>query len=223
MRNNEIDLNLLDLDSIDLSGWNLDEIDRRKDRNLVSMLSMLDAKHSIVLSDEIGLIGYGYDETPKMKVISDEVYDNKIAEFDKQDIYGFRGNYFKVVNRYGIILFDEYVDAIWIVQDSNINIKYYIFKLKDYTRKSRNDKELFFDNFEGTSAYVLYEVETDKLYVNNLNDLEVAQKIGEVTNDKFKITLLGNNNYIIYIDKKEYRSFIVNCRYKIYNCYELDR
>lgn len=191
---------ILGLDNIDLS-----YIKERELNSAEKMLNMIDPSKGIMISEEIGLLGFG-EEKDFDKTVFHDINDDKLAfAYIDTFISGFRGDYFYVISEDGCILFDYYIVSAGIIREQG-NIIGYVFRLKDY-----DSEEDFFESgyYPGLVLYM-----DGKLYVNNLKDKEVAKKIGEYKD--FSIERTGVIDYTLKIENKIYHSTAISLNYDIF-------
>lgn len=168
---------------------------------LEAILNMIDKEHSIILSEEIAILGnndYIIDKQNRFDYVR-KIYD------DCQDIKV--GDCFTVIDSDGVILFDEYVDASAIVfeQDNTLG---YLFKLKDYTIKDTTWgilEESLTDEFPALIYYKngiiqtnCEELQEKYLYNNNIK-CELSQKMivkPEINGVKYSVKVLSYENFI---------------------------
>lgn len=168
---------------------------------LEAILNMIDKEHSIILSEEIAILGnhdYIIDKQDKFDYVR-KIYD------DYQDIRV--GNYFTVIDSNGVILFDEYVDACAIVFEQD-NVLGYLFKLKDYTIKDTTWsilEENLTDEFPALIYYKNGIVQTnceelqEKYVYNDKIKCELSQKMiikPEINGIKYSVKVLSYENFI---------------------------
>lgn len=191
---------ILGLENIDIS-----YIKEHKLNSAEKMLNMIDPSKGIMISEEIGLLGFGSEEECTKTVFHDNNDDKLAYAYIDTFISGFRGNYFYVIDKDGCILFDYYIVSAGIIKEQG-SIIGYIFRLKDY-----NSEEDFFESgyYPGLVLYI-----NGKLYVNNLIDKETANKIGEYKD--FSIEHNGAIDYRLRMDNKIYHSTAISLNYDIF-------
>lgn len=175
-----------------------------------NMLQMIDPQHGIIIDDNIGLLGEFESDAIEESIMQDmikEGYDisdtQNIARLsDKHSMYK-RGQYFRVIDTDGCILFNEYVTECGIIY-RNKETYGYVFILKDY--KAYQAFDIFFDDEAFCPAVVLYV--NNKLYVNNIQDEEIMKKFKY--RDDIKIEFVKQGEYKLEIDKEIYYSYIIN-------------
>lgn len=136
----------------------LDKLFNVETTDMEYMLSMLDKKHSIVVDNNIGLIGE-FDKDSTHTEPSDKLM--KLWELQEK-----RGDSFLVVGEMGTIIIPEKVSHTFIIQDNNDDITKYAFILKD--NKTINKIDTF---FEAEAVYdytiVIYDIKNDTLRTND--------------------------------------------------------
>lgn len=175
-----------------------------------NMLQMIDPAHGIIIDSNIGLLGEfttTVNEELALHNMSDkgyEVYTNiSVGKLnDKRSMYK-RGDFFKVVDADGCILFDEYINDCGILYKNN-ELYGYIFILKDY--KASQVFDLFFDNEAFCPAVVLYV--DNKLYINNVLDKELMKRFEY--RDDIKLEYMKTGEYKLEFENFVYYSYVIN-------------
>lgn len=174
-----------------------------------AMLQMIDPGHSIIIDNNIGLLGeFTSEEDEKHALASNksEMYDIDNMTIgrlhDKHTLYK-RGDFFKVIDSDGCILFDEYIRESGIIYRNN-SLYGYLFVLRDYEASQVFDT--FFDDEAFCAAVVLYI--NDKLYINNVLDEELMNKF-EYRED-IKIEFIKQGEYKLEFENTVYYSYNVD-------------
>lgn len=175
-----------------------------------NMLQMIDPSHSIIIDRNIGLLGEFEsveDEEQSIRTMQKLGYnvyqDNIIAKLDDKYSMYKRGDYFKVIDADGCILFDEYITDCGIIY-KNRELYGYIFVLKDYRASQVFD--IFFDDEDFCQAVVLYI--DGKLYINNIDDEELMSKF-EYRED-IKIHFVKPGEFKLEFENTVYYSYAIN-------------
>ena len=174
-----------------------------------AMLQMIDPGHSIIIDKNIGLLGEFASEDDEERALA----SNRSGEYDvdsmaigrlhdKYSLYK-RGDFFKVIDSDGCILFDEYIRESGIIY-KNSNLYGYIFILRDYEASQVFD--MFFDDEAFCPAVVLYI--NDKLYINNVLDEELMDRF-EYRED-IKIEFVKQGEYKLEFENIVYYSYNVD-------------
>lgn len=152
---------------------------------LKSMLNILDKEHSIILTEDIGLIGnsdYKVDETfGELRMIGDLYPDIKL------------GDMFTVVTSDAVVLIEEYVDLSGIIYENNGDIGY-IFKLKDYSVEDYTWTILGKDLIDSKPALIYYKNGVIQTNCYELKDKYVYSKDLDCCINKNRLTRLDINN-----------------------------
>lgn len=170
------------------------------------MLNMLDKGHSIVLHNEIGLLGehdFIIDEDSKKHGVL-HIPPKGNGEFEK--IERKRGDNFQILDKSGVILFDFLVKHIGILYDKEMENRFYIFVLSDY--KSFNELDILLGDVQ--DAMVLYK--NGRLYHNNIKGATEQQlaSFDEIVDIKRNRT--AYNTYSITINNEIYVSYNICSR-----------
>lgn len=183
-----------------------------------NMLQMIDPEHGIIIDENIGLLGEFESEESEERenlISRNFIANSSIVDKDKSigrlsDKYSMytRGEYFKVIDADGCILFDEYIKECGIIYKNN-KLYGYIFILKDY--KASQVFDVFFDDEAFCSAVVLYV--NGKLYINNVTDKEIMSKY-EYRPD-IKIEYVKPCEYRLEFENTIYYSYTINSSNKI--------
>lgn len=147
---------------------------------LKSMMNMMDPSHSIILFNELGLMGN-----------SEYIVDGSLKILEIKNAYNIktntkRGEYFNVIDSDGTLLFNEYISRVgYILDKDNIeNVLGYIFILKDYM--ALNPMDIIFNDSGNDPAIIIYL--NGVFYINYIKEL--------IDNTKFRYTK-GINIHII--------------------------
>lgn len=172
----------------------LDKIFNIETTDMEYMLSMLDIKHSIVIDNNIGLIGE-FDEDSTHMEPSNQLM--RLKELNEK-----RGDSFLVVGEMGTIIISEKVLHTFIIQDNEDNITRYAFILKD--NKTLNEVDTF---FEAEAIYgstiVIYDTKDDSLRTND--------RYMEYKYDKhIRLEEICNGVYRLSDNFKEYTSISID-------------
>lgn len=124
--------------------------------DLRNILNMIDKEHSILITEQIGLMGnadYNVSKTfDELREVSDLYPDIKL------------GDKFTVITSDAVLLFDDYVDLTGIIYENDGKISY-IFKLKDLKIQD-NVWSLLNDDLEEDKPVIVYYTE-NILYTNS--------------------------------------------------------
>lgn len=178
--------------------------------SLKNMLTFLDPKHSVILSDEIGLLGNYWEEYVQDDVAYEKDVDAKVA--DVYAGYSFnkvRGDYFTVIDKDGVILFDYDVKMSGIIIDKQGLIGY-CFVLKDFTAKDFFNE--LFDTPEIKPAVVIYK--DNKLYINDVEDEKLQKQF--IVDKSIELIDLGTRQYKLMLNGSVYSSVILDYNNKVY-------
>lgn len=172
----------------------LDKIFNIETTDMEYMLSMLDIKHSIVIDNNVGLIGE-FDEDSTYVEPSNQLM--RLKELNEK-----RGDSFLVVGEMGTIIISEKVSHTFIIQDNEDNITRYAFILKD--NKTLNEVDTF---FEAEAIYgstiVIYDTKDDSLRTND--------RYMEYKYDKhIRLEEICNGVYRLSDNFKEYTSISID-------------
>lgn len=186
---------------------NIQEIEENNISDAEALFNMLGIDSIIRLSSELYLMGeffdinsFENDRQRKMEGLKRAMFKhgNTIGDVNSGDrILGYRGNYFRVIDSDGCILFDEYITItgeIW-----NTDKPEYVFALRDY--KVANKFDSFFCSdakmldgliyYDGKDTYTnCLELKDKYKYMENL-------KLEKVTGDSYTLDI-GNNVYSSY-------------------------
>lgn len=172
----------------------LDKIFNIETTDMEYMLSMLDIKHSIVIDNNVGLIGE-FDEDSTYVEPSNQLM--RLKELNEK-----RGDSFLVVGEMGTIIISEKVSHTFIIQDNEDNITRYAFILKD--NKTLNEVDTF---FEAEAIYgstvVIYDTKDESLRTND--------RYMEYKYDKhIRLEEICNGVYRLSDNFKEYTSISID-------------
>jgi len=150
---------------------------------LISMLSMIDIEHSILIDDVIGLIGdTGVDVTLHNK--AKRLYD----VWDTSNMYKVF-NHFQAISSDGVFLFNEDCIGLGIIVDKTDTLGY-MFILKDFFATNSIDE--FFGEYNSSPGVIIYFISSiNELYTNSASLVEA--------NEKYKTYILDTT--IDYIEK----------------------
>lgn len=162
-----------------------------------AVLQMISPNTGIVISDEIGLMGVFEDET-KVTLDDDSVADIR----DSEDIDN-RGDYYRVLNKDGCILFDEKVKSTGIMIENN-EIVGYLFELIDYSATQTLDS--FFDDDYKCKPIIIYY--KGSLYINNIDDEKIKSKYKY--DENIWIEPIDNSSWSLEFKNKVYYSILKN-------------
>ena len=168
--------------------------------NVCCMLQMLDPNHSIILDENIALLGETEDEvghTDKVATMLDLRHD-KVK----------RGDYFQVIDRDGCILFNPYVKAAGTMV-IGANTVGYCFFLKDYDEE--DDFLSIVDSNARTEAVVIYA--DNKLYAKRNYGDEFLSNL--VIDKNIRIESIGNETYLLTFKGNTFLSSVLNKKQKI--------
>ena len=189
---------------------NIEQICLEQDTTqMEAMLQMIDPGHSIIIDKNIGLLGEFASEDDEEHALA----SNRSGEYDvdsmtigrlhdKYSLYK-RGDFFKVIDSNGCILFDEYIRESGIIY-KNSNLYGYIFILRDYEASQVFD--MFFDDEAFCPAVVLYI--NDKLYINNVLDEELMNRFEY--RDDIKIEFVKQGEYKLEFENIVYYSYNID-------------
>lgn len=172
----------------------LDEIFNTETTEMECMLSILDIKHSIVVDNNIGLIGE-FDEESTHIEPSDKLM--KLRELNEK-----RGDSFLVVGEMGTIILQERVSHTFIIKDGNEDITRYAFILKD--NKTIDEIDTF---FEAKAVYgqtiVIYDTKDESLRTND-------KYIGYTYDKHISLEKISHEVYRLSDNFKEYSSVTID-------------
>lgn len=162
-----------------------------------AVLQMISPATGIVISDEIGLMGVFENETRLT------LYDDSVADIRADRSIANRGDYYRVLDKDGCILFDEKVKSTGIMIE-NGEIVGYIFELLDYSATQTLD--LFFDDDCKCRPIIIYY--KGSLYVNNIDDEKIKNKYKY--DENIWIEPIDNTSWSLEFKKKVYYSILEN-------------
>ena len=179
---------------------------------IYNLLNIIDPTHSIVINNEIGLLGNIDCEVTQdilgKQVVIGEIIDNRDNTIVK------RGNYFSVLEKnIGTYLFDEYITNTLIINEDNHN-RVYVFVLKDYKVINELDRSLLEWNMideetVSTPAIIIYK--EGKLYTN-CKELENKY----CYNKDIQINVDICNKFNMLYEGKNYKSYRISEKNGIY-------
>lgn len=174
-----------------------------------NMLQMIDPAHGIIIDKNIGLLGEFKSEFEEDLVMKNmhargyEVYTNvSVGKLNDKHSMNKRGDFFKVIDADGCILFDEYITDSGIIYKNN-ELYGYIFVLKDY--KASQVFDIFFDDEAFCPAVVIYA--NNKLYINKISDDKLMKKFEY--RDDIKIEYVKHGEYKLEFENIVYYSYVI--------------
>lgn len=186
---------------------NIQEIEENNISDAEALFNMLGIDSIIRLSSELYLMGeffdidsFENDRQRKMEGLKRAMFKhgNTIGDVNSGDrILGYRGNYFRVIDSDGCILFDEYITItgeIW-----NTDKPEYVFALRDY--KVANKFDSFFcsnaEMFDGLIYYDGKDMYTNCLELKDKYKYMENLKLERVVGSSYTLDV-GNNVYSSY-------------------------
>lgn len=186
---------------------NIQEIEENNISDAEALFNMLGIDSIIRLSSELYLMGEFFDinsfENERQRTMEGLKramfkHGNTIGDVNSGDrILGYRGNYFRVIDSDGCILFDEYITItgeIW-----NTDKPEYVFALRDYKVANKFDSFFCSDTkmldgliyYDGKDTYTnCLELKDKYKYMENL-------KLERVVGSSYTLDV-GNNVYSSY-------------------------
>ena len=161
-----------------------------------AVLQMISPNTGIVISDEIGLMGVFEDET---KATLD---DGSVADIRVDSSIANRGDYYRVLDKDGCILFDEKVKSTGIMIE-NGEIVGYMFELLDYSATQKFG--LFFDDYKCKPIIIYYK---GSLYVNDIDDEKIKSKYKY--DENIWLEPIDYTSWSLEFKKKVYYSILEN-------------
>lgn len=195
---------------------NIQEIEEDNISDAEALFNMMGIDSIIRLDNELYLMGEFFDidsfENAKQKKVESIkrslfVHGNTIGDVNSGDrILGYRGNYFRVIDSDGCILFDEYITItgeIW-----NKDKPEYVFALRDYKVTNKFDS-FFCSNAERLDGLIYYDGKD--MYTNCL---ELKDKYKYMEN--LKLEKVVGNSYTLDIGNNVYSSYAVSPLNKVF-------
>lgn len=186
---------------------NIQEIEENNISDAEALFNMLGIDSIIRLSSELYLMGEFLDinsfenaEQRKMEGLKRAMFThgNTIGDVNSGDrILGYRGNYFRVIDSDGCILFDEYITItgeIW-----NTDKPEYVFALRDYKVANKFDS-FFCSNAKMLDGLVYYDgkdIYTNCLELKDKYKYMENLKLERVVGSSYTLDV-GNNVYSSY-------------------------
>ena len=189
---------------------NIQEIEDDNISDAEALFNMLGIDSIIRLSSELYLMGEFFDidsfENERQRAMEGLKramfkHGNTIGDVNSGDrILGYRGNYFRVIDSDGCILFDEYITItgeIW-----NTDKPEYVFALRDYKVANKFDS-FFCSNAEMLDGLIYYDGKD--MYTNCL---ELKDKYKYIEN--LKLEKVVGSSYTLDIGNNVYSSYAVS-------------
>lgn len=168
--------------------------------DIYCMLQMLDPNHSIVIDENIALLGETEDKvgnTDKVATMIDL----------RQDKYK-RGDFFTVIDKEGCILFNLYVKAAGTIVIGANTIGYCFF-LKDYDEL--DEIGMILDEDFRTEAVVIYA--DNKLYAKRNYGDKLPNNL--IIDKDIKLECTSNETYLLTFQGNTFLSSVLNRKQKI--------
>lgn len=201
--------------------------------DLKNMLSLLSPKTSIILDEDLALLGKFDSDESETKAYNESIKD---GFSDKQinsicNLWGFdtlsrykdgrlrtintRGDSFVAVDECGCLIIEEEIYKTYILfsKDKKKNdpgIYGYLFFIKDYRAKQNIDN--FFDDEDYIPAVLLYM--NGNVYRNDIQDDEISKKYELCESLHLEITSIGE--YKVDVNNLSFVPHLVNEQNKIY-------
>lgn len=186
---------------------NIQEIEENNISDVEALFNMLGIDSIIRLSSELYLMGefldinsFENERQRKMEGLKRAMFKhgNTIGDVNSGDrILGYRGNYFRVIDSDGCILFDEYITItgeIW-----NTDKPEYVFALRDYKVANKFDS-FFCSNAKMLDGLVYYDgkdIYTNCLELKDKYKYMESLKLERVVGSSYTLDI-GNNVYSSY-------------------------
>lgn len=186
---------------------NIQEIEENNISDAEALFNMLGIDSIIRLSSELYLMGefldinsFENERQRKMEGLKRAMFKhgNTIGDVNSGDrILGYRGNYFRVIDSNGCILFDEYITItgeIW-----NTDKPEYVFALRDYKVANKFDS-FFCSNAKMLDGLVYYDgkdIYTNCLELKDKYKYMESLKLERVVGSSYTLDV-GNNVYSSY-------------------------
>lgn len=186
---------------------NIQEIEDNNISDAEALFNMLGIDSIIRLSSELYLMGefldinsFENERQRKMEGLKRAMFKhgNTIGDVNSGDrILGYRGNYFRVIDSDGCILFDEYITItgeIW-----NTDKPEYVFALRDYKVANKFDS-FFCSNAKMLDGLVYYDgkdIYTNCLELKDKYKYMESLKLERVAGSSYTLDV-GNNVYSSY-------------------------
>lgn len=186
---------------------NIQEIEENNISDAEALFNMLGIDSIIRLSSELYLMGEFLDinsfENERQRTMEGLKramfkHGNTIGDVNSGDrILGYRGNYFRVIDSDGCILFDEYITITGVIW--NTDKPEYVFALRDYKVANKFDSFFCSDTkmldgliyYDGKDTYTnCLELKDKHKYMENL-------KLERVVGSSYTLDV-GNNVYSSY-------------------------
>lgn len=191
---------------------NIQEIEDDNISDAEALFNMLGIDSIIRLSSELYLMGefFDIDSFGNAKQIAMESlkramfkHGNTIGDVNSGDrILGYRGNYFRVIDSDGCILFDEYITITGELWNADKDKPEYVFALRDYKVANKFDS-FFCGNAEMLDGLIYYDGKD--MYTNCL---ELKDKYKYMAN--LKLEKAVGNSYTLDIGNDVYSSYTVS-------------
>lgn len=207
---------------------NIDMLERKNNKSsiLEDMLTMIDKEHSIVVSDELGLMGgfYSEDSMQKTDAYNIKKYDKyELSQLKRFSTFGSninkRGDYFKVIDKDGTIALDENVTQTYIIFGKN-GIDGYAFILDKCVSTQQFD--LFFDDTMYRPTIVI--MMNNNLYINNTTNESLKHKYKYDKNIEIETTTTKRDGEWLrklMFNGKAYNCGLIDSNNKIGVCREI--
>ena len=196
---------MIDLSTIDISKWNIDESGMS---DFEALIRMTDPWNVALVTDTLGLIIHRKDgDTVDTSKVPKDV-DIRSDRFKK----AIKGAKTTVLDRNGIIPSDLFIDRLFVIRDKNNNIEGYLLELSEYFEINGLDALLDGEYMHGWLLNL-----GDKMYCHGF-DRDIP---GVEEAHWFKIEKIMFNIIRLTINDKVYRPKIVNVAYNVYDIIEI--
>lgn len=195
---------------------NIQEIEDDNISDAEALFNMLGIDSIIRLSSELYLMGEFFNidsfENGRQRAMEGLKramfkHGNTIGDVNSGDrILGYRGNYFRVIDSDGCILFDEYITITGEI--CNKDKPEYVFALRDYKVANKFDS-FFCSNAERLDGLIYYDGKD--MYTNCL---ELKDKYKYMEN--LKLEKVVGNSYTLDIGNNVYSSYAVSPINKVF-------
>lgn len=194
-------------------------LQQRLDReitDLEAMLQMIAPRTSIIINDQIGLIGEGVEETTTNILTASTISNVGRAcdgirhlpfDVNRPEI---KGKEFRVLDIDGCIIIDYPIIHTGIVKNNKDKTLGYVFILKDY--KAKDPFEDFFNNKLTAPAIIIYV--DGELYINNVVDEKLLEQFKLDTN--LKMETISHSNYLLTFKNRLYYGDVLDRYNNVY-------
>lgn len=188
--------------------------------DMETMMNLINPSRSIIVDNNIGLIGEFQNEVPEITTEPEEILDLRQDNPPEKLIK--RGDYYRVIDREGCILVDESIIFTGTLEPST-----YIFLLRDYKIED-NISKLLDNPFEepgytvpSVNAILVYHLDTNTFETNSTELINNSPQLQYSTTYNKNLTIEYQSIYkIITINGISYYPVAINVTNEIYKLIE---